>query len=234
MLTHKAKHEMRTGIQVYGLTMNPAGDQFAVAGFGRHLRLIGTSGQPVSELPAPGRDTRAVAYSADGRWLAAGARNGKLSVWRLPEGAPVINAMAADRRPLYAVAFSPDGQWVATGGDSDVISVWNAQSGQKRLSIQRIGKTRSLVFCGSDMLAAGGTDNKVRIWDLARLEKLTPTQDVHEEDIQLVGHQGSVTSLVYDARQEIIISGSYDTTIRVWSLKAGAPRTTNVEEGTIR
>jgi WD40 repeat protein len=234
VLTNKAKHDLNAGLQVYGLAMSPAADQFAVVGFGQNVRVIDNRGQTVSELAAPGRDTRAVMFSPDGQWLAAGARNGKLSVWHLPQIAPVIEALAADRRPLYAVAFSPDGEWVATGGDSEVIGVWNAQTGKKRLSIRRTGKTRSLVFCGPDLLAAGGTDNKVRIWDLGRVEKLAPGNNVHVEDTQLVGHQGSVTTLVYDARTETIISGSYDTTVRVWSLKPGAPRTTSAEEGTIR
>ncbi len=234
VLTRKARHEMNAGLQIYGLALNPTADQFAVVGFGQNVRLIDSSGQSVSELPAPGRDTRAVAFSPDGRSLAAGARNGKLSVWRLPQTAPVIDSLAADRRPLYAVAFSPDGQWVATGGDSELIGIWNAQTGKKRLSIRRTGKTRSLLFVGPDLLAAGGTDNKIRIWDLARVEKLPSGNDVHVEDTQLVGHQGSVTTLVHDPRQQTIISGSYDTTIRVWSLKPGAPRTTNAEQGTTR
>jgi WD40 repeat protein len=230
----KAKQHLTAGVQVYGLAMNPTADQFAVVGFGRHVRLMDGHGQSLSELPAPGRDTRAVAFSADGKLLAAGARNGKLSVWRLPQTAPVIDSLPADQRPLYAVAISPDGQWVATGGDSETISIWNTHTGNRRLAIHRIGKTRSLVFCGPDLLAAGGTDNKIRIWDLARVEKLPPGNDVHVEDIQLVGHQGSVTTLVHDPRQGTIISGSYDTTIRVWSLKPGAPRTTSAEDGTIR
>jgi WD40 repeat protein len=233
-LAKRSKQEADAGIQVYGLAPNPTGEQFAVAGFGTHVRIIGPSGQMISELAAPGRDTRAVAFSADGALLAAGARNGKLSVWRLPQNAPVIDAMPADRRAIYAVAFSPDGQWLATGGDSEFIHVWNTQTAKKRLSIRRTGKTRSLVFCGGELLAAGGTDNKVRIWDLARVEKLPAQGDVTVEDIQLVGHQGSVTSLVYDARQGTILSGSYDTTVRVWSLKPAVPRTTSAGEGTIR
>ncbi len=234
VVTRKAKHEMNAGLQVYGLAMNPTADQFAVAGFGQSVRLIDGSGQAVSELAAPGRDTRAVAFSPDGRWLAAAARNGKLSVWRMPQAAPAIDALAADRRPLYAVALSPDGQWVATGGDSELITVWNVQTGQKRLAIRRSGKTRSLLFVGPEMLAAGGTDNAIRIWDLSRVEKQPAGIDVHVEDIQLVGHQGSVTTLVHDPRLQPRISGSFDTTIRVWSLKPGAPRTTSAAEETIR
>ena len=79
-----------------------------------------------------------------------------------------------------------------------------------------------------------GHDKCIRIWDLARVEKLHGRHDVHVEDIQLVGHQGSVTTLIQDTSAGTIISGSYDTTIRVWSLKPGAPRTTNAEEGTVR
>jgi len=233
-LNQRNKQELNAGIQVYGLAMSPLGDQFAVAGFGGRLRLIGTDGQLGAELTAPGPDTRAVAFSADGQRLAAAARNGKLSVWRLPQAAPVIDGMTADRRAIYAVAFSPDGRWLATGGDGEFIHVWDAQTGKKRLSIRRPGKTRSLIFCGADVLAAGGTDNRVRIWDLARVEKKPAANDLHIEDIQLVGHQGSVTSLVFIADTQTIISGSYDTTVRVWNLNTASPRTTDAGSDNLR
>jgi WD40 repeat protein len=225
--TRQIVREINAGVQVYGLACAPLGDQLAVVGFGDRVRLFNAAGQPAGEFLAPGRDTRAVGYSADGQLLAAAAHNGKLCVWRGPQPTPIVEIAKAHRRAIFAVAFSPDGQYLASGGDGEFIHVWNVQTGQKRLSIRRAGKTRSLVFCGADLLAAGGTDNRVRIWDLARVEKLPPPADVHVEDMQLVGHQGSVTSLVYDARAGQIISGSYDTTVRVWTIKPAAARTTD-------
>jgi WD40 repeat protein len=41
---------------------------------------------------------------------------------------------------------------------------------------------------------------------------------------RLVGHTGSVTALVWDAAEQVLISGSFDTTVRVWPLKVqGTP-----------
>jgi WD40 repeat protein len=37
-----------------------------------------------------------------------------------------------------------------------------------------------------------------------------------------VGHTGTVASLACDAKADTLVSGSYDTTIRVWNL-TGAP-----------
>jgi WD40 repeat protein len=40
----------------------------------------------------------------------------------------------------------------------------------------------------------------------------------------LVGHTGSVAALAWSAAEETLLSGSFDTTVRVWHFKAqGTP-----------
>ncbi len=70
-------------------------------------------------------------------------------------------------------------------------------------------KIRSLAFCGSKTLASGGSDNAVRVWDLS----------THKEIQRLVGHTGTVASLVADTQRHVLVSGSFDTTIRFWNLE---------------
>ena len=73
----------------------------------------------------------------------------------------------------------------------------------------RPGTVLSLAFCGPTRLAAGGSDNLIRLWDLT----------TRAEQLELVGHTGSVTALVWDARSDELVSGSFDTTVRFWQLK---------------
>jgi WD40 repeat protein len=37
-----------------------------------------------------------------------------------------------------------------------------------------------------------------------------------------VGHTGTVAALACDSRGQTIVSGSYDTTVRIWNLMADA------------
>ena len=79
----------------------------------------------------------------------------------------------------------------------------------------RPAKIYSLVYLDSQHLATGGTDNRVSIWDL----------DSKQADSQLVGHTGTVAALACDSTGRVLVSGSYDTTIRIWDRAAGAPAT---------
>ena len=68
---------------------------------------------------------------------------------------------------------------------------------------------QSLVFISDDQLASGGSDNLVRIWSLVSGSVL----------YQLAGHTGSVVALAYDSQAAMLVTGSYDTTMRIWDLR---------------
>jgi WD40 repeat protein len=69
----------------------------------------------------------------------------------------------------------------------------------------------ALVFVDNRRLAAGGTDNRIQIWDL----------EGRQATSQLVGHTGTVAALACDRSGAILVSGSYDTTLRIWKLGDG-------------
>lgn len=70
---------------------------------------------------------KSLAYSADGKWLAAGERGGKLRLFTGTEGASVVS-VAAHRNSIYGVAFSPDHRTLATASFDRTIKVWSIES----------------------------------------------------------------------------------------------------------
>ena len=58
-------------------------------------------------------------------------------------------------------------------------------------------------------MASAGSGNVIHLWDVT----------ARQERCRLVGHTGSVTTLVFDRGISTLISGSYDTTVRLWDVK---------------
>ncbi|MGN6817812.1 MAG: WD40 repeat domain-containing protein [Sphingomonas sp.] len=115
----------------------------ATGGDDATLRFWRSTGAPVRTLAA-GQFVDALAFSADGRWLASGGReshgihalikqllgrhifdgsNPTARLWRVDDGAlvAVLNRQPED---VVAIGFSPDGNWLATGSDDGTVALW--------------------------------------------------------------------------------------------------------------
>ena len=205
-----AKHERPVAMLRY----SPDGQSMATTGFADKLRLYEvTTGRLLVELDCPCRDMRSMAFSPDSRLLAAGGRNGKVQIWDLTTGQPLQKLSAHEQR-IRALEFSPDGAYLISAGEDRLVRVWNMLDGQVFDLPPLSAKVLSLVFCGAEKVALGMSDNSIRLWDLPGRKELA----------LLGGHVGSVSTLDY--RDGLLVSGSFDTTIRLWDLKetvAGNP-----------
>ncbi|MEU7647252.1 nSTAND1 domain-containing NTPase [Streptomyces huasconensis] len=109
-------------------------------------RLLAAPGQS-SVLPSgrtapnglPAEETTALAFSPDGKHLAAGADNGRVVLWdgavKQTFGALTGTYDAAHARPgpvdaeaVTALAYSPDGTTLAVGGEHGTLQLWDAAS----------------------------------------------------------------------------------------------------------
>ncbi len=204
---------------IYATQFDPQGSVFGVVGFTPKLSIYRSEGQLQMELDCPCRDMRALAFSPDGRMLAAAGQDGRLAIWEIATGRQ-IHLIQADRRRVRSVEFSPDSAKIATGGEGLNVTVWDVLTGQPLYSLpSRPGKVLSMLFLDSNQLVTGGTDNVVRVWDVQE----------QTETMRLVGHTGTVTSLALDRTRNVLVSGSYDTSLMFWDLnRRGAGNTATV------
>jgi WD40 repeat protein len=118
--------------------------------------------------------------------------------------------------------FSADGASLVSAGEGGHIRVWDMDGNEKLAAPARPGRVLSLAFCGPEHVAAGGSDNVIRILDVA----------TGREAYRLIGHSGSIASLVYNDSMGLLVSGSYDTTARLWSVPPRAAEETALRPGT--
>lgn len=137
---------------------------------------------------------------------------------------------------VTSVAFSPDGLTALSGSQDQTALLWDLEAGK---TLQQLAPNtysvvwsvafsadgrRALLGCGGDKedgkLKPGSRfHNNVRLWNLtSRLEIRTiPAPDKADKDV----HEQFVTSVAFAPDGQTILSGSDDSTIRLWNAETG-------------
>ena len=130
------------------------------------------TGALLHRLKASDSGVRALAFSPDGRRLAASAgeprpARGEVVVWDLADGRPVAT-YRAHGEVVDAVAFLDDRRIASAGGDGKV-HVWDSATAGRLMILEGHGEgVRRLALSGDGRtLASGSDDGTVRLWDAA-------------------------------------------------------------------
>ena len=110
------------------MAWRPDGSAIALGGY-REARLVdAASRKPIATLAGHAEAVRAVAFSRDGKWLAAAgglpARAGEVKLWDVASKT-LSQTFTGHADCIYAVAFSPDGTMLATASYDKLIKLWD-------------------------------------------------------------------------------------------------------------
>ncbi|RAL13994.1 Pkinase-domain-containing protein [Aspergillus homomorphus CBS 101889] len=120
----------------------------------------------------------------------------------------------------YVKALATPGNhssWVASGGLDHKLYLWDLNGGGEVLGIDASGDDRtakgSVYALGavSSVLASGGPENVVRVWDPKSGNLIT----------KFVGHTDNIRDILINRDGDTIMTASSDQTIKIWSLTAG-------------
>lgn len=108
------------------------------------------------------------AFSADGRHLFGGSRNGRIYVWNTADGT-VQRQTKAHRRVITTIALSPSGDSFATASWDGTIGIWSSDRAEpiSRLT-GHYSWVRSVAYSpDSRFLLSGSRDGTLRLWPVA-------------------------------------------------------------------
>jgi WD40 repeat protein len=109
----------------------------------------------------------AVAFSADGKFVAAGEQMGAVVIWDVERESDVAH-LAGHEWVVFAVAFSRDGTSLISGGADGTVRVWDVAARQQRECYRWTGQCVTCLAISPDGMtaAAGGAEGSLVVWDL--------------------------------------------------------------------
>jgi WD40 repeat protein len=152
-----------------------------------------------------------VAFSPDGKLLAASDISHEIHIWQVSDGKKLLTCKVDDGW-VWSVAFSPDSRILASSANRS-INLWDVQTGEcLQILPGYTSRIFSLSFSSDNRLLASGSEDKlVRIWDWQTGQLLKT----------LAGHTDEVRSVAFAPSSQILASGSYDRTVRLWNTTTG-------------
>src|SRR5262249_51543632 len=150
-------------------------------------------------------------FSPDSRQLAAGHRDGTISVYDLETGRLARSLPLGVHCKTYA--FRPDGRQLAVAFASKV-QVWDLKSGQvvREIPSEVMGGIVHLAWDPDGKILATANNSGVHAWNVSSGTQL------HELAFL---HMGGGTMVAFDPSGEILYSGSfYGGTCRLWHVRS--------------
>ena len=174
-------------------------------------RLWDSRGNEEPIILKHGSEVKALAVSPDQGKGAAGSRDGEVKVFSLNTLKSMRN-LQAHRTDITGLAFLKEGSKLVTSSLDGECKIWDMSSYEVELQVtQNQGNIRAITTnTDSSKLVLGLRSGKILSIDLEK-----PTK-IHE----LIGHSDLVSALSIDSTGERLVTGSWDRTVRIWSLNS--------------
>ena len=122
----------------------------------------------------------------------------------------IIKEIDQKNKFIYSYCFLPNDK-LATGNSNGAIYIYNSKTGEKEKKIEEhcllvrnleFNKNKNILYSASD-------DLHINQIDMNTLKLFSP----------IVGHKEPISDMIYNEQKDILITSSFDGTIKIWDVK---------------
>lgn len=155
---------------------------------------------------------RSIALNSDGSLLASGGFDKVIRLWNLETG-DCFKELSGHQDVVWSLAFNHDGNILASASNDKTIRLWDTTT---KFTISKTleghsGGIFSLALSNDGLLASGGIDGNIKLWEIETGECL---RTIH-------GHERAIRSVTFSNDSRLLASGGDDETIRLWEPNTG-------------
>ena len=198
------------------------------SGAGTPVKFKRASFAPGIDSNDDGTNAGALAFSPDGRLLAASESGRNVALWDMVAQKKVATLTDHAER-ITALAFAPDNKFLATGSADNMVKLWpvwpvvdvlKSQSGAQPSPTLILTFEQDVTFIAfspdGKTLAIGNAGNTVTLWDVQTKQRVGPVYS---------GHTAAITFIAFSPDSRKFATGSADKTIKLWRVPERAAAT---------
>ena len=195
------------------MTINKSGEwlAFGSSKFGQLLVWEWQSESYVLKQQGHLDSMNALVYSPDGQKVVTAADDGKVKVWDVKSGFCIVT-FTEHTGGVTACEFAKKGNVLYTASLDGSIRVWDLvryRNFRTFTAPSRLSFSSLAVDPSGEVVCAGSPDSfDIHVWSVQTGQLLD----------QLSGHEGPVSALAFSADGNHLVSGSWDHTVRIWSI----------------
>lgn len=171
--------------------------------------------------------------------LASGGADGKVIVTNFVSGAvmhamriPKCHTMAPAEKMIFTLQFVPnrahlrEAASLISGGADGVVRFWNTHSGQQQWEQEVCARSNcdcgiyAMVLVDAQTLVTGDASGTVKFWNIADVAMTSATAYPMVLTSAYRAHAAQITSLVTIREQQLILSGSLDMSVRLYTVSS--------------
>lgn len=169
------------------------------------------------EFPEVNQSILSIAFDKYGDMLACGLAKGSVRLWKSYDPTEYDLDGEGDHAAAISVAVSPDGCAVVTGCKDGVVRLWDVKSRSLLRSFGGLpGPVTAVLFTPSSAGIVGCSKSIIRKWHTEGGS--SPLDYIGSTEVLSIVLANDPT-FINDSN--IIVSGSKDGTVRIWSLEKG-------------